>query len=340
MKIIIKEEQFHRLYLKEDSESGETVVALDHLKTSDKWIEDLDGKYIRRYRKNNIEDVKRIQKMLTLLGYDVGHYGDGEPVIDGIYGPDSAEAIREFQKDKFVEPIEWDEIVGPKTYTKLYEDVEELAHDHLMSVEELLELGLDDDNIMGDEDDPHYDDEDDEDGEEDGGQDNEEDEEEDIYVEENWFAPISEEGSGWEIRYHDHFGSGKYGASRGTRTHKGLDIKSNKGENVFSPMDGKITRTFHPYSDKCRFLKGVEIVGEGEYSDYKMKLMYVDLDNNVDTGDTVKRGDIVATQQDLLECYPPRNGKSMTNHIHFEVYENGRNIDPEKIIDMKRPMIV
>ena len=105
-------------------------------------------------------------------------------------------------------------------------------------------------------------------------------------------------------------------------------------------MDGKITRTFHPYSDKCRFLKGVEIVGEGEYSDYKMKLMYVDLEDNVDTGDSVKKGDVIATQQDLLKCYPPKHGKSMTNHIHFEVYENGRGIDPEQIIDMERPIMV
>ena len=85
---------------------------------------------------------------------------------------------------------------------------------------------------------------------------------------------------------------------------------------------------------------GVEIEGVGEYSDYKMKLMYVDLDGNVDIGDPVNKGDVVAIQQDLLECYPSRNGKSMTNHIHFEVYENGKNINPEKIIVMKKPMMV
>jgi len=154
MKIIISERQFR--LIKEDSESSETVVALDHLQTSDKWIEDLDGKYLKRYSKNNKDDVKRIQTMLTLLGYDVGHYGDGEPVIDGIYGPDTAEAVRDYQKDVFIEPIEWDEIVGPKTYTELYNDVEELGHEHAMSVEEVLLLGLEDEEIMGDEDEVHY----------------------------------------------------------------------------------------------------------------------------------------------------------------------------------------
>ena len=334
MKIKITERQL--IKIKEDSESSETLTTLANLtSTADKWQQDLDGKYLRRFRKNNKKHVERIQTMLTLLGYDVGHYGDGEPMIDGIYGPDTAEAVRKFQRDTFIEPIEWDSIVGPKTYTELYEDIDELASEHLMSVEEILKIGLDDENIMGNDGDPHFDDEEGEEGEEE-----EEEEEEEIFGEENWFAPISEEGSGWEIRQHDHFGSGKYGAGRSHGSHKGLDIISNTGDKVFSPMDGEITRTFHPYSDKCRFLKGVEIVGDGEYSDYKMKLMYVDLDDNVDTGDFVNKGDLIAHQQDLLKCYPPRNGKSMTNHIHFEVYENGRNINPEKIIDMKRPMVV
>jgi len=164
MRIIISEKQLKKI--KEDSESSETLTTLSNLSdTADNFQYDLGGKYLRRYRKNNKNSVKRIQTMLTLLGYDVGHYGDGEPVIDGIYGPDTAEAVREFQKDTFVEPIEWDGIVGPKTYTKLYDDIEELGDKHAMSVEEVLLLGLDDENIMGDDDDPHYNDEEDEDKE-------------------------------------------------------------------------------------------------------------------------------------------------------------------------------
>ena len=166
MKIVITEKQLKKI--KEDSESSETLTTLSNLtSTADKWEEDLDGKYLRRFKKNNKEHVKRIQTMLTLLGYDVGHYGDGEPVIDGIYGPDTAEAVRRFQKSTFVEPIEWDSIVGPKTYTELYVDIEDLGDEHAMSVEEILLLGLDDENIMGDDDDPHYkDDEDDEESDE------------------------------------------------------------------------------------------------------------------------------------------------------------------------------
>ncbi len=305
--------------------------------TEDLWEKDLGGEYIRRYRKNKKTNVKRVQKMLVIIGYDIGHYSDGEPLIDGIYGYKTANAIRQFQENSFDDRKQWDKIVGPITYTELWNQVDEIAGESNSTVDELIIHGLPDvqDTTTPDEED---DNEHEHDHEEDEYE--ESDDEQEMYGEDKWFAPISEEGSGWEIRHHDHFGSGEYGASRGNRKHKGLDIISNKGGKVFSPMDGKIKRTFHPYSNKCRFLMGVEIVGEGEYSDYKMKLMYVDLDDNVDIGDTVNKGDVVATQQDLLECYPPRNGKSMTNHIHFEVYENGKNINPEKIIVMKKPMMV
>ena len=125
MKILISERQLKRL--KEDSLESETSTTLSNLSTTaDMWQLDLGGKYLKRYKRNNKDYVKRVQTMLTLLGYDVGHYGDGEPVIDGIYGPDSVEAVREFQKDSFVEPIEWDGIVGPKTYTELWNEVGEL----------------------------------------------------------------------------------------------------------------------------------------------------------------------------------------------------------------------
>lgn len=155
MKILISERQLKRL--KEDSLESETSTTLSNLSTTaDMWQQDLGGKYLKRYKRNNKDYVKRVQTMLTLLGYDVGHYGDGEPVIDGIYGPDSVEAVREFQKDTFVEPIEWDGIVGPKTYTELWNEVGELGDEHAMTVDEIILLGLDDENIMGDDDDVHY----------------------------------------------------------------------------------------------------------------------------------------------------------------------------------------
>ena len=117
----------------------------------DVWKKDLDGKFFKRYRSNDKEDVKRIQKMLLILGYEVGPHG-----VDGIYGPDTARAVKRFQEDIFADPLEWDKIVGPKTYSKLYELVEEVAIDNDLDIEEIIEL-------TGDEGYINYEDENDDD---------------------------------------------------------------------------------------------------------------------------------------------------------------------------------
>ena len=151
--------------LREDSMEMEDEV--------DVWEKDLDGKFFKRYRHNDKEDVKRIQKMLLILGYEVGPHA-----VDGIYGPDTARAVKRFQEDIFVDPIEWDKIVGPKTYSKLYELVDVVAIDNDLDIEEIIEL-------TGDEGYINYEEEnDDDDYEED---DYEEDEyEEDEYEEEEY----------------------------------------------------------------------------------------------------------------------------------------------------------
>tara|TARA_Y100001972_G_C7629955_1_gene316170 strand:- start:73 stop:1038 length:966 start_codon:yes stop_codon:yes gene_type:complete len=160
MKIILTERQFRRL--KEDSLASTTLSDLSTI--ADVWERDLDGKYLKRYRRNKKEHVKRVQTMLDLLGYDVGHYGDGEPVIDGIYGPDTAEAVRDFQKDTFSDPIEWDAIVGPITYTELWNEMGELADESDSTVDELIIYGLPDvqDTTPPGEDDDEYEEDDDE----------------------------------------------------------------------------------------------------------------------------------------------------------------------------------
>ncbi len=55
--------------------------------------------------KEDKEEVRKIQQKLNELGFDCG-------AADGIMGPKTEEAIKEFQKSKGLEP---DGIVGPKT---------------------------------------------------------------------------------------------------------------------------------------------------------------------------------------------------------------------------------
>ena len=173
------------------------------------------------------------------------------------------------------------------------------------------------------------------------------------YISDNWFGPISATGNGYEPRGHDAFGHGHWRASRknsdgSTRPHRGLDIKSKAGDPVFSPMDCKIKRVYGIYpagykQNKCKYLIGVILEGTGEYSGYVFRLFYVKLASGYKVGQQIKKGDAFAIMQDLENrCYPPKkNGRRMTNHIHWEYYKNkyvkGKDRNPVPLIDMKKP---
>ena len=69
--------------------------------------------------------------------------------------------------------------------------------------------------------------------------------------------------------------------------------------------------------------KKITVVGTGEYSGYKITLLYVKSD--LKDGDVVKRGQVIAKQQSLHETYSEKNSNGeflMTNHVHVHFYEN------------------
>lgn len=119
-------------------------------------------------------------------------------------------------------------------------------------------------------------------------------------------------------RRNDQHGSGQYGASRGGRTHRGLDVISVAGENVYSPIEGEIVREAVPYANDPSY-RGLVIRGSGPWSDYEVKLFYVE---GFFCGQ-VAPGDLVGTAQDLTTKYP-----GITNHIHVEIRKSGAFIDP------------
>ena len=49
----------------------------------------------------------------------------------------------------------------------------------------------------------------------------------------------------------------------------------------------------------------------------------------------VKEGEIVFTGQKIATSGKSKINMDLGNHLHFEVYKNGINIDPEKVIDKK-----
>lgn len=130
------------------------------------------------------------------------------------------------------------------------------------------------------------------------------------------------------IRGWDAFGSGAFGASRGTRKHQGLDLIIQKGDQVISPINGVFNRWALPYASDPKY-KGFEILGTGEHAGYALKVFYATPLPSMKKGTTLQAGRTpVATAQDLREKY----GSKMTPHIHVEIRKNGVLINPETYI--------
>lgn len=106
----------------------------------------------------------------------------------------------------------------------------------------------------------------------------------------------------------DPMGNGNYGASRGTRTHNGVDLIVCPGQAVFSPIDGKVVRKILAYANDSYY--GVQIEGKRA----TVSLLYLrPLDGVV--GSTIKKGEIVGTAQDISKRY----NNNMIPHIHMRI---------------------
>ncbi|MCH9686470.1 MAG: M23 family metallopeptidase [Deltaproteobacteria bacterium] len=125
------------------------------------------------------------------------------------------------------------------------------------------------------------------------------------------FACITEHG----LRRQDRWGSGHFGASRGSRRHSGLDLVASPGEQILSPIDGTITRIAYPYSGTLEY-QGAVIV---DASGLEVRIYYV---AGVELG-AVKAGDVIGTAQNLRRRYP-----DITNHVHVEIRVSGAKVDP------------
>ena len=128
------------------------------------------------------------------------------------------------------------------------------------------------------------------------------------------------------VRGNDSFGQGRFGASRGLRLHVGVDLNVTAGADVYSPVFGKVTRIALPYKSDQRY-KGLVIEGLGKYVGYVIKLFYLDPKLGI-VGRTVAQGEVVGTAQDLTVKY-----RGISNHIHFEITQNGVAVDPSRFLE-------
>lgn len=115
----------------------------------------------------------------------------------------------------------------------------------------------------------------------------------------------------------DEWGCGHFGAGRGDRDHKGVDLAVMPGTLISSPVAGHVTKLGYVYRDDLTW-RYVEVEAQG----YRFRFFYVD--PRVNVSDTVNVGDILGAVQPIAERYP-----KITPHIHFEIKNpGGEYVDP------------
>lgn len=132
-------------------------------------------------------------------------------------------------------------------------------------------------------------------------------------------------------RGQDKWGSGAFGASRGSRTHEGLDVAVWPGSMVLSIVPGLVADLGYAYtsgvgnfndSDPFRIITMVGPEG------YEIRYFYVM--PVVEVGDEIEEGGRLGFAQNLWRRYPPEKDKIMTPHVHIEIRDpDGNLIDPE-----------
>jgi len=120
------------------------------------------------------------------------------------------------------------------------------------------------------------------------------------------------------LRGRDCFGLGHFGASRGERTHNGVDHACIPNSQIFSPVEGEVTKLGYPYGNDLSFRYVQITTKEG----YNVRVFYVK--PRVSEGDHVNEDDIIGVSQELGKRYP-----KITEHVHLEVKDmQGRYVDP------------
>ena len=97
--------------------------------------------------------------------------------------------------------------------------------------------------------------------------------------------------------------------------HMALDLSANAGDNVYAALDGKVVAVYDNYLDG----KVVELEHKNN-----MKTIYKSMNSSGDlkVGDLVSRGQVIGSVgTSAAEAH-------LGNHLHFEIEENGKKIDP------------
>ncbi|OQX84453.1 MAG: hypothetical protein B6D63_04580 [Candidatus Latescibacteria bacterium 4484_7] len=101
--------------------------------------------------------------------------------------------------------------------------------------------------------------------------------------------------------------------------HKGIDINAKRGDYVFASADGTVE-----FSGRQRGYGHVIIINHGN----RIRTVYAHLEIDlVSPGDEVKKGDKIGRVGD--------SGRATSCHLHFELREAEKALDPLKYLDVK-----
>lgn len=125
----------------------------------------------------------------------------------------------------------------------------------------------------------------------------------------------------------DGIGDGHFRAKRTHGLHEGVDITANPGDVVPAPIDGVVTEKKNAYKDDNMGLKSTHIEGTGKWEGFTVKMFYMD-NTALKVGAPVKRGAPLGPAQDVRV----KHGPKMTPHVHYEVYKDGKLIDPTGLL--------
>ncbi len=126
------------------------------------------------------------------------------------------------------------------------------------------------------------------------------------------------------LRGEDEWGNGAYGASRGGRTHKGIDIAAYPGTLIQAIVPGEVTKLGYVYDHDLSF-RYVQISLAGV--DYR----YFYVRPNVSPGQWVWSGQSIGRVQDIASKYTSKP-TPMINHMHFSMKRDGVHLDPTKVV--------
>lgn len=146
------------------------------------------------------------------------------------------------------------------------------------------------------------------------------------------------------IRGRDGFGRGDYGVSRGKdkdgnqKFHKGVDLVTEPGETVRSPVAGTVLPQFDPYRSDPKRQGNLSAVQIKTDDGHIVEILYVDPQSSgLKPGDKIEIVTPIGSAQDLAPVYPPtKEGGIMTNHIDVRIKKGGVYKDPSPLIFGRR----